>query len=125
MAEDGRVLELANRPNLPLIVAENEIDPVPGENLPAMLTGALSLAQLVATEDLFETLPVLDHIAVSAGGELTILFKDGTELRLGEPQELEQKLTVAASIIEQYLRDGRQLDYVDARVPDRPAVKAE
>jgi cell division protein FtsQ len=125
VAEDGRVLELANRPNLPLIVAENEIDPVPGENLPAMLTGALSLAQLVATEDPFETLPVLDHIAVSAGGELTILFKDGTELRLGEPQELEQKLTVAASIIEQYLRDGRQLDYVDARVPDRPAVKAE
>lgn len=125
VAEDGRVLELANRPNLPLIVAENEIDPVLGENLPAMLTGALSLAQLVATEDLFETLPALDHIAVSAGGELTILFKDETELRLGEPQELEQKLTVAASIIEQYLRDGRQLDYVDARVPDRPAVKAE
>ena len=109
VAEDGRVLELADRPNLPLIVAEDEISPVPGENLPEMLTGALSLAQLLATEDLPETLPALGHIAVSTGGELTILFKDGTELRLGEPQELEQKLTVAASIIEQYLRDGRQL----------------
>jgi cell division protein FtsQ len=125
VAEDGKVLELANRPNLPLIVAEDEISPVPGDNLPEILTGALSLAELVATEDLPETLPALDHIAVSTGGELTIFFKGGTELRLGEAQALEQKLTVAASIIEQYLRDGRQLHYVDARVPERPAVNAE
>jgi hypothetical protein len=125
VAEDGKVLELANRPNLPLIVAEDEISPVPGDNLPEILTGALSLAELVATEALPETLPALDHIAVSTGGELTIFFKGGTELRLGEAQALEQKLTVAASIIEQYLRDGRQLHYVDARVPERPAVNAE
>jgi len=125
VADDGRVLELANRPNLPLIVTEDEASPVPGENLPVSLAGALSLARLVVTEDLPETLPALDHIAVSAGGALTILLKDGTELRLGEAQKLEQKLMVAASIIEQYLRDDRQLHYVDASVPERVAVKAE
>ena len=34
-------------------------------------------------------------------------------------------MTVAADIIQQYLRDGKTLEYVDASVPDRVAVKAE
>ena len=32
---------------------------------------------------------------------------------------------VAADIIQQYLRDGKRLEYVDASVPDRVAVKAK
>jgi hypothetical protein len=49
----------------------------------------------------------------------------GTELRLGTPTDLEQKMTVAADIIQQYLRDGKTLEYVDASAADRVAVKAE
>ncbi len=125
VAEDGRVLEMAPKSSLPLVVTESEVFPVAGQYLPGILAGALSLAQLVAAEGAPETLPALDHIAVSAGGELTMLCKGGTEVRLGEPKELEQKLMVASSIIEQYLRDGRRLLYVDASVPDRIAVNAE
>jgi hypothetical protein len=34
-------------------------------------------------------------------------------------------LKVAVDRIQQYLRDGKQVRYVDASVPDRVAVKAE
>lgn len=125
VAEDGRVLGKAVAATLPLVVTAAEISPVPGKNLPAVVAGALSLAQLVVARDAPQALPAIDHIAVSTGGGLMVVFEGGTELRLGEPQELEQKLMVAASIIEQYLRDGKQLLYVDASVPDRVAVNVE
>lgn len=125
VADDGRVLEATAASSLPLVVTDAEISAVPGEDLSATVAGALSLAQLVVARDAPESLPVVNHIAVSAGGELKVVFEGGTELRLGEPKELEQKLMVAASIIEQYLRDGRELLYVDASVPDRVAVNAQ
>ncbi len=125
VADDGRVLEKAVAAEFPLIVTAGALVPVPGEYLPTVVANALLLADLAASWDTSSTFPAVDHIAVSTGGDLTVMFEDGIELRLGTPQELEQKLTVSESIIEQYLRDGRQLLYVDASVPDRVAVKAD
>jgi cell division septal protein FtsQ len=126
VADDGRVLEKAAATELPLIVmAADSLAPVPGEYLPASVADALLLANLAASWDASSAFPAMDHIAVSNGGDLTVVFQDGIQLRLGSPQELEQKLTVAETIIEQYLRDGRRLLYVDASVPDRVAVKAD
>jgi hypothetical protein len=52
-----------------------------------------------------------------------VILDGGAELRLGDPVELKDKLTVAAQIIEQYLRDGKQLLYVDVSVPSRAVAK--
>jgi cell division septal protein FtsQ len=126
VAEDGRVLEKTGAADLPLVVAAGALSFAPGEYVPTVVADALPLARLMVSWGAPPaTLPAMDHIAVSTGGELTVVFEGGTELRLGSPQELDQKLTVSESIIEQYLRDGRQLLYVDASVPDRVAVKAE
>jgi len=46
------------------------------------------------------------------------------ELRLGEPYGLERKLMVAKDIFQQYLRDGRQIEYMDLSMPERVAVRA-
>ena len=44
---------------------------------------------------------------------------DRYELRIGEPTELKQKLKVAGTIIQQYLRDGKEL-HVRGRTGARP-----
>jgi cell division protein FtsQ len=126
VAEDGRILEKAAGAELPLIVATGEVSLAPGEYLPATIAGALPLADLMVERNAVSvSLPLMHHIAVSNGGDLTVVFDGGTELRLGYPQELEQKLIVFESIIEQHLKDGEGLLYVDASVPDRVAVKAQ
>ena len=51
---------------------------------------------------------------MSAGGDVVVHLAGGTELRLGVPTDLKQKMTVAADIIQEYLRDGKTLEYVDA-----------
>ena len=126
VAEDGRVLQKDGGTKLPLIVAAGEVSFAPGECLPATIADALPLAKLMVERSAVTAgLPAMHHIAVSTGGDLTVVFEGGTELRLGPPQELEQKLMVSESIIEQHLKDGRSLLYVDASVPDRVAVKAQ
>jgi hypothetical protein len=71
------------------------------------------------------SLPVVEEIAVSAGGDVVVHLQGGTELRLGAPTDLKEKMTVAADLIQKYLRVGRTLEYVDASVADRVAVKAQ
>jgi cell division protein FtsQ len=125
VTDDGRALEKTASAALPLVVPGTAVSPVAGEKIPNAIVAGLPVASLVTSESLSETLPTLDHISVSSGGEVTVVLEDGAELRLGVPTQLEQKLTVAAAIVEQYLRDDRPLLYVDASVPDRVAVKAE
>jgi cell division septal protein FtsQ len=126
VAEDGRVLENTKRTELPLIVSADTLTLVAGEYVPAAIADALLLARLmVSPGSALADMPAMHHISVSTGGNLTVVLAGGTELRLGDSQELEQKLTVAGAIVEQYLRDGKRLLYVDASVPDRVAVKAD
>ena len=58
-----------------------------------------------------------------AAGYVTVVFAGEMELRLGEPTELEEKLQVAADILEQYTAAGKTLAYINATVPERVAVK--
>lgn len=126
VAEDGRVLEKTTSTELPLIVSVDTLALVAGEYVPAAIAAALPLARLmVSPGSALADMPAMHHISVSTGGDLTVVLAGGTELRLGDSQELEQKLMVAESIIDQHLRDGKRLLYVDASVPDRVAVKAD
>jgi cell division septal protein FtsQ len=124
---DGRVLEKKTDEALPLLVPESRVDLQAGGNLPSAVSEALpivgALAENAAGED---ALPKVTKVAISQGGEVTLQLTGPIELRLGDPQQaLKQKLKVAGTIIQQYLRDGKPLRYVDARVPERVAVKAQ
>jgi cell division protein FtsQ len=125
VADDGRVLEKRSDPALLLVVPESKVDLEPAGRLPAILLAALPVAQAVKTPEAAGSLPAVTKMTVSTGGEVTLTLDGAIELRLGEPEDLKQKLKVAGSIIQQYLRDGKQLEYVDARVPDRPAAKTK
>lgn len=125
VSEDGRVLEKKRTGALPLFHTEGDLSLEPGQQLPPWVTDALPIAALAAELPDDAGLPALERVRVALTGEVVLDLKDGLELRLGEPVQLKQKLTVGAAIIQQYLRDGKRLLYVDASVPDRVAVKAE
>lgn len=128
VAEDGRVLEEVKPPrglNLPLIVSSAAVAPQLGKAVPGVVANALPIVTLLREGGMGSGLPAVQQIAVSAAGDLVLGLDSGTELRLGEPSQLEQKLMVAADIIERYLRDDRQVEYVDVTSPLRVAVKAK
>ncbi len=126
VSDDGRVLEKKTDAALPLIVPESRLDLEPGGKLPQIVAQALPITAALADPAVADVLPKVTKITVSSGGDVTLQLSGPIELRLGDPQQsLKQKLKVAGTIVQQYLRDGKVLSYVDARVPDRPAVKAE
>ncbi|MCL5736686.1 MAG: FtsQ-type POTRA domain-containing protein [Actinobacteria bacterium] len=125
VGDDGRVLEQKNDPSLFLIAPESDLALKPGDKVPSTVAKAVSMSSLLAQEDIADLLPEVLKISVSKDGEITLLLKGSIELRLGDPTELKQKLKVAGTIIQQYLKDGKPLRYVDARVPDRVAVNKE
>lgn len=120
---------LATAADLPLIEGERLSDPQPGDMVPRPVAAALTVARW------FERArggqsgsfpgPGLQRISVHTGGELVVQLEGEVEVLLGRPEDLEQKLTVATAIVERYLREGKRLRYVDARVAARVAVKAE
>jgi cell division protein FtsQ len=130
VSEDGRVLEKAgssSRPSLPVVVPATPVTPVAGEQLPTAVVEALPVVSLLRESGVRHgaqaSLAALKEVGISAGGEVTIKLSNGIELRLGSPTQLEYKLTVAADIIQQCLRDEKQVEYVDVSVPERAAVK--
>ncbi|HLA80333.1 MAG TPA: FtsQ-type POTRA domain-containing protein [Thermoleophilia bacterium] len=125
VGDDGRVLEKKNDSALPLLVPESHLEIEAGERLPPVVAKALPVTGALAENGVAGALPEITKITISQGGELTLLLGGPIELRLGDPSDLKQKLKVAATIVQQYLRDGKPLQYVDARVPDRPAVKGK
>lgn len=128
IAEDGRVLEKATQRSLssvPLIVGAEGLQVQPGGNIPSALLSALPVVQMLDTPEVSAGLPALEYISVSTGGDVVVHLQGGTELRLGEPVDLKQKMMDAAEIIQKYLRDGKTLEYVDASAGGRLAVKAK
>ena len=101
------------------------LDVAPGDYLPSTVSAALALCSVMEGLDDPDLLPALHDVEVAVTGEVVMNLAREIELRLGEPTELKQKLMVAGTIIQQYLRDGRRIEYVDASVPDRVAVNAE
>lgn len=127
IADDGRILEKVRPPRgagLPLVMYAGSLDPVPGETLPVTIVSALPAVALAVTDDFRKGMTSVDRIVVSSGGTVVLVLKGGTELRLGEPAGLEYKLMVAKDIFQQYLRDGRRIEYIDLSVPERVAVRA-
>jgi cell division septal protein FtsQ len=128
VADDGHVLEKAQAqaaPSLPLIVVGTSFTAQPGGTMPQTAAGALPVALLLQSAGVASELPAVEQISVSAGGEVVVHLQGGTEIRLGVPTDLKQKISVAAKIIQENLRDGKTLQYVDASAVDRLAVKAE
>ncbi len=125
VSDDGRVLEQSAAAGLPLFVPASGLELEPGEYLPQIVAAALPVGALLEEIDAGNGLPTLHHVSIALTGEVVMHLARGAELRLGEPTELKQKLTVASAIIQQYLRDGKRINYVDASVPDRVAVNAE
>jgi len=128
VADDGRVLEKATQQalsSLPLIVGADGLQMQPGGSIPAALLAAMPVVTLLGTPEVSGSLPGLDHISVSTGGQVVVHLEGGTELRLGEPVDLKQKMMDAAEIIQKNLRDGKTLEYVDASAGRPLAVKAK
>ncbi|MBN1631291.1 MAG: FtsQ-type POTRA domain-containing protein [Thermoleophilia bacterium] len=126
VSDDGRVLEKAQAPrgvNLPLVVPTSRAEHAVGEKVSNAVLGALPVIVLLQDEEAVAGLPKVGHVAVSAAGALVLQLDGGAEVRLGEPDRLEYKLRVAAELVERYLRDEGQIEYVDVTVPERPAVK--
>ena len=142
VSDDGRALEKITPPRgytLPLVIPAENLSLAAGDKLPEEIVSALPIVRLLAKDtvvgneddgsvtknSLADRLPDIKQVAVSAAGDLTLVLADGSELRLGAPTELERKLTVAADIIQQCLRDGKKVQYIDVSVPERAAVKAK
>jgi cell division protein FtsQ len=127
MAENGRLLEKsgAEAGSLPLVVTAAEVTALAGGTVPQTVLAALPVAVMLTGSEAVVGLPAVKQILVAAGGEVTVRLEDGAELRLGVPIDLKHKMTVAIGIIQEYLRDGKALEYVDASAADRVAVKAQ
>ncbi len=128
VAGDGRVLEkigAQTASSLPLVVFAGQSAVQPGGATPQVVVAALPVAAMLQTREVAATLPGVKEIAVSIGGDVVLHLEGGAELRLGAPTDLNQKMTVAANIIQEYLRDGKTLEYVDLSAAGRVAVKGQ
>jgi cell division septal protein FtsQ len=128
LSDSGRALEGADASDfldLPLLVIDGSLSVTPGGGLPALVRGVLPLAVAVRTDDLRTRLPALKEIAISAAGCVTLVLEGGGEVRLGSSDELERKLAVAVDVVQQCLAQDKVIEYVDASVVDRVAVKAK
>ena len=128
VSDSGKVLEGVDGARfsyLPLLVPDSSFSVIVGELVPAAIADVLPLAVLVRSDEMLGRLPALARIAVSAAGCAALVLEDGGVLRLGTPEGLDEKLGVAVDIVQQCLEQGRILEYVDASVADRVAVKAK
>jgi hypothetical protein len=129
VADDGKILSAAgdaaqsDTGKLPLVVPASSFAARAGSRLPTVIAQALGVTTLLGAADVSKSLPTVAKITVSAGGQVVVVFQGGAELRLGDPVELKDKLMVSIGIIEQYLRDGKQLLYADVSVPSRAVAK--
>lgn len=128
VADNGRLLQKigsqAASP-LPLIVSAGQFSTRPGATASQVVVAALPVALMLQRPEVAASLPAVEHISVAAGGDVDVRLDGGTEVRLGVPTDLKQKMTVAAGIIQEYLRDGKSVEYVDASAADHVAVKAQ
>jgi cell division protein FtsQ len=118
VAGSGRVIgqiETGTRLGLPRLWLKRGVPVRVGGMLPATFTpGTRALA---AARDV--PLPREVKAVRSSGGELTLVLRDGPEIRLGTASDLLLKLTVAAQIFP-LLDEGTV--YVDVSVPERPVA---
>ncbi len=131
VAADGTILEKLGGENgssaeepsaMPLLVPAEPTQLQVGRHV-----SELVLSSLEAIRGLEANWPAdypVKRVTVTAGGDLSVWLESGTELRLGEPSEVESKLTVAREIMKVYSRDGGTPAYIDVQLPSRPVAKA-
>jgi cell division septal protein FtsQ len=128
VSDTGKVLEdpgPALLQGLPLLVPDDPFTVAVGERLPAVIADVLPLAEYIQSDAMRAQLPAIARIAISTAGCAAVVLEQGGELRLGTPEGIEQKLGVAVDIVKKWLAQGRLIEYVDASVADRVAVKAK
>jgi cell division protein FtsQ len=126
VSDDGRVLERVTPPrgySLPLVIPAMSITLELGTQAPGEIIAALPVVRELLSGDVADKLPDVKQVDVNAAGEVGLTLADGSQLRLGTTDDLEQKLNAAVDAIERYVKDGKQWEYVDVSVPTRPAVK--
>jgi cell division protein FtsQ len=122
VTERGRVLEQLDDPSgwsLPRIWIADAAVPGAGDLLdaeeglaPSLLLGRV----LAADEDYFERIAE----ARAAEGDLVLVFRAGTEVRLGAADDLPLQLAVARRVLDLV---GPGAEYVDVSVPERAVVQ--
>jgi cell division protein FtsQ len=116
----GRVMSRADRPELwrfPRIRLETAAELTAGQTL----RDPRIVEPLSALTALGPDFPVRIRTARLADGELTLVLRSGTEVRLGEPTDLEVKLAAAGRILTALSAEEKaQLAYLDVSLPARP-----
>ena len=111
---DGR--ELRKYPHIDLVAAQGL---TPGQTIRDPST----LAPLGALAKIGKTFPVRVRGGRLDGGKLVLVLSASTELRLGEPVDLDVKLAAAARVLSALTRGERaQLVYLDVSLPERPVA---
>lgn len=120
----GRVMRRAREGELqtyPRIELGGTRSPALGETLaaPSVLVPLEALAQVE------KSFPVRIRLAVLEAGELTLTLEEKTEVRLGDPVDVDVKLAAAASVLSALSSEERaDLAYVDVSLPERPVTAA-
>lgn len=129
LVSDGGVAledeDSAALPGLPVIVPDTPVTVSAGESLSASIVKVLPLAERLQDGELADRLPDISKIRISFAGCASLMLEEGGELRLGAPDGLDQKLQVALDVVESCVAQGRVIEYIDASVVDRVAVKAK
>jgi cell division protein FtsQ len=126
VADGGRVLETVKGTGagrLALIVPSSEAWPQAGGVVAPQVVGALSVAALVQDSRAWPASHPVKRLVVDEFGEVALILGSGAEVRIGEPTRLQQKLMVAASIIDRKLREGSAIEYVDVHDPTWAVAK--
>jgi cell division septal protein FtsQ len=122
VSERGRVLSRASRRGLdryPRIDLEAAQRLTPGQTIrdPRALVPLRVLAKVA------ETFPVRVRAGRLEGEKLVLVLGASTELRLGEPVDLDVKLAAAARVLGALSHDDRtRLSYLDVSLPERPVA---
>lgn len=124
VSERGRVMRRAEEGEgrrFPHIEIEGTQPPVLGEMLddPAVLVPLGALARVE------KDFPARIRLAALTEGELMLTLGDETEVRLGEPADVELKLAAAASVLSALSAEERgSIAYLDVSLPERPVAAA-
>ena len=114
----GRVIakiERGKRREFPRIWLPREVDVAAGASLPGEFLAAARAVSAVSAVGLRKRVRAVRL----AGDELTVVLRDGMEIRLGSAKDVHLKLVVAARVFPS-LADGTV--YVDVSVPERPVA---
>jgi cell division protein FtsQ len=122
VSERGRVVSRASRRErhtYPRIDLEAGSRLAPGQTI----RDPRALAPLGALAKIGETFPVRVRAGRLEEGKLVLVLAASTELRLGEPADLEVKLAAAARVLHALSPDERaRLAYLDVGLPERPVA---